>query len=61
MKFRFLSAFSASGVYYEPGQVADLDPSVAATIPEGVAEQVEEAPPETPETPPPPPPKGSKA
>lgn len=61
MKMRFKEGFSASGLYYEPGQVAELDPSVAATIPEGVAEQVEEEPPEVPpDVPPPPPPKGSK-
>lgn len=55
MKMRFIEGFSASGIYYEPGQIAEIDPSIAAAIPEGVAEQVDELPPETQ-----PPPKTSK-
>lgn len=40
MNYKFLEAFSYGGLYYEPGQVVDLTPEVAATLPEGVAEQL---------------------
>lgn len=46
MKFKFIEAFSYGGLYYEPGQIVDLTPEVAALLPAGVAEQLQpEAPP----------------
>lgn len=40
MKYKFIEAFSYGGLYYEPGQVVDLTPEVAALLPDGVAEQL---------------------
>ena len=57
MKYRFLTGFSLSGLYYPEGSVAELDQETAAALPEGVAEPEAEAE-ATP--PPPPPPKGTK-
>lgn len=54
MKYRFLTGFSLSGLYYPEGTVAELDQETAAALPEGVAEPEVEA------TPPPPPPKSTK-
>lgn len=58
MQYKFVAAFSDSGMYYEVGQIVDLEPDQAATFPPGIVEPVE-AVPEVPQ-PPPPPPKSSK-